>query len=138
MAFADAQSGAVILYGETEARILLAGTVIKGDAVGFGSSGWVRALATVATAIQMRCTAAEDGLAGQTITAYFGTTIIGGGRFSGGTAGSALYVAEGTDSGKYTETAPSTTGDVTTIIGEVLTPTMAVVFPQKNTQSVAT
>jgi hypothetical protein len=136
MAFADAQANAVILHGETEGRILLAGTVTRGDAVGY-SSGWKRALATVGTAIQMRCTAAEDGVSGQYITAYFGDCVVGGTRFSGGTAGSALYVAEGTNNGEFTETQPSTTGDCDTIVGYVINTTTVFLTPHANTHSVA-
>ena len=137
MAFADGQSSGVIDYGEDEAEIKLAGTVKVGDAVGW-SAGWVRALATVGTAIQMRCVAGEDGASGQKIKAYFGKTLLGGSRLSGGTAGSALYVAEGTSNGKYTETAPTTTGDCDTIIGYMISATEAALIPIRNTDSVLT
>ena len=136
MAFADGQTAAKIDYGENATTIELAGTVKNGDAVGW-SSGWVRALATVATAIQMRCVAGEDGESGQKIKAYFGKTLLGGSRLSGGTAGSALYVAEGTSNGKYTETAPTTTGDCDTIIGYMISATEATLIPGRNTDSVA-
>ena len=136
MAFADSQSSAVIDYGEEETLITLAGTVKVGDAIGW-SSGRVRALATVATAIQLRCVAGEDGVSGQRIKAYFGKTSISGSRFSGGTAGSALYVAEGTDNGKYTETIPSTSGDCTTVVGYVVSASEVVILPGRNTDSVS-
>ena len=136
MAFADAQASGVIDYGENEAEIKLAGTVKVGDAVGW-SSGWVRALATTGTAIQMRCVAGQDGASGQKIKAYFGKTFLGGSRLSGGTAGSALYVAEGTDNGKYTETAPDTTGDCDTVVGYMISATEAAMIPGRNTDSVA-
>lgn len=137
MAFADAQDNALITYGESPAPVLLVGTVTKGDALGF-DDGWKRALATTGSVVQMRCVASEDGVAGQTIMAYFGTAILEGSRLSGGTAGSSLYVAEGSDSGKYTETAPSTSGDATKVVGEMLTDTKAIIYPQKNDDSTAT
>ena len=128
MSFLDTQANAVVLFGESASRILLAGTVTKGDAIGF-SSGWKRALATVGTAIPMKCVAGEDGVAGQFILAYFGTCLISGARFSGATAGASLYVAEGTDEGKYTQTQPSTTGDVTSAIGTMISSGVALLTP---------
>ena len=115
MAFADAQDNAIITYGAEPTTVKLAGTVKKGDAIGF-SDGWKRALATSGSVVQMRRVAGEDGASGQEITAYGGLVIIEGERFSGGTAGSALYVAEGSDNGEYTETAPTTSGDLTGIL----------------------
>jgi len=136
MAFADAQANCVIDYGEDESTITLAGTVKVGDAICW-SSGWVRALATVATATQLRCVAGEDGVSGKQIKVYFGKLLLSGSRLSGGTAGSALYVAEGTSSGQYTETAPTTTGDCDTIVGYMLSANEAVLIPNRNTHSVA-
>ena len=136
MAFADAQDNATILHGQDEATITLAGTVKKGDALGF-SSGWKRALATVGSVVQMRCVAGSDGVSGQDITAYFGIVVVGGSRFSGATAGGALYVAEGTDSGKYTQTAPTTSGDANKIVGYMLSATEAVLLPNHNDDSTA-
>ena len=135
MAFADAQSGATILYGSESAIIELAGTVTKGDAVGF-SGGWKRALATTGSVVQMRCVAGEDGVTNQKITAYFGATLMDD-RLSGGTAGAALYVAEGTSNGMFTETAPSTTGDSNKKVGYMLTATLAALTPNANVDSVA-
>jgi len=136
MAFADAQANGVIDYGGNSTTIKLAGTVKVGDAIGW-SSGWVRALATVGTAIQMRYVAGEDGASGQKIKAYSGVVLLRGSRLSGGTAGSALYVAEGSDNGKYTETAPTDTGDCDTVVGYVFSTTEAVLIPGRNTDSVA-
>ena len=136
MAYADAQSGAVILYGEGEAQIVLVGTVKTGDALGY-SGGWKRALATAGGVIQLRCVAGEDGLSGQTIVAYFGKTLIGGSRFSGATDRGAMYVAEGTDYGEYTQTAPSTATDATTIVGVAVGATQALITPNFNVDSVA-
>ncbi len=136
MAFSDAQKNGVIDFGEDEADVLLAGTVKLGDAIGW-SSGWKRALGTVSNIVAMRCVAGQDGTSGQRITVYFGKTNIGGSRFSGGTPGAALYVAEGTDNGKYTETAPSTTGDSTTKVGYVVSANEATLIPNRNVDSIA-
>jgi len=115
MAFADAQIGGKILDGQIPIEIELAESVVRGDALGY-SSGWKRALATVGTAIQAKAVAGMDGLAGDRIIAYFGKTRVGG-RFSDCTVGGAVYVAEGTDNGKWTQTAPSTAGDCTKVCG---------------------
>jgi len=135
LSFADSQSNAEILLGTAEARIVLAGTVSKGDALGY-SGGWVRALATAAGVIQIRCVAGEDGVSGQTIVAYFDKTIIGGARFSGGTVNGKLYVAEGTDVGEYTQTAPSTATDANTEVGVMISATEAMVQPAHTADSV--
>lgn len=137
MSFADAQANAILDYGEDEAEITLAGTVVVGDAIGW-SSGWKRALATVGTAIQLRCIAKGKGVSGQNIKAYFGKVLISGSRFAGGTAGAALYVAEGTDSGEFTETAPTDTNDCDTVVGYVISANEAVLIPNRNTDSLAT
>uniref|UniRef100_A0A6M3KUJ5 Uncharacterized protein n=1 Tax=viral metagenome TaxID=1070528 RepID=A0A6M3KUJ5_9ZZZZ len=136
MAFVDSQTGGIIDYGAGESEIKLATAAKVGDAIGW-SSGWVRALATTGTAIQMRCVAAQDGASGQKIKAYFGKVLLGGTRISGGTAGSALYVAEGTSNGKYTETAPTDTGDCDTVVGYMFSTTEAILIPGRNTDSVA-
>ncbi len=133
MAFADAQASGTILYGDSEAQVILAGAVTRGDCLGY-SSGWKRALATTAAVIAYRCVAGEDGVTGQSIKVYFGNVLIGGSRFSGGTANGALYVAESTDSGKYTQTAPSTVGihplgDLNVAVGVMITPTIAMIAP---------
>lgn len=131
MALTDAQKNGVIDYGENEAEVKLASAAKVGDALGW-SSGWQRSLATAGSVIVMRCVAGEDGVSGQTIKAYFGKVGISGSRFSGGTAGSALYVAEGTDVGKYTETAPSDANDSTTIVGYMLSANEATLIPNRN------
>jgi len=136
MAFADSQANGKIDFGDGGSEIKLAATAKVGDAIGW-SSGWVRALATDGTAIQMRCVAGEDGASGQKIKAYFGKVLLGGTRISGGTAGSALYVAEGTDNAKYTETAPTTSGDCDTVVGYMFSATEAILIPGRNTDSVA-
>jgi len=135
MAFADAQSGGIIVFGRSPATVKIVGAVSKGDAIG-NSGGWKRALATAGGVIQCRAVAGEDGVDGQEITAYFSDTIIEG-RFSGATAGGALYVAEGTSNGMYTQTAPSTSTDANTIVGYAITATKGIVSPNMNVDSVA-
>lgn len=137
MAIADAQSGGDILYGAEGAVIELAeDSIKKGDALGY-SGGWKRGLATAGSVIQMRCVAGNDGNSGEKITGFFGTCLLAG-RLSGGTAGAALYVAEGTDNGKYTETAPTTSNDANKIVGYMLTATLGALTPNANADTLAT
>lgn len=131
MAITDSQANGVIDYGENGAEIKLASAAKVGDCIGW-SSGWQRALGTAAGVIAMRCVAGEDGVTGQKIKAYFGKVGISGSRFSGGTAGAALYVAEGTSVGKYTDTAPIDAGDSTTIVGYTLSANEATLIPNRN------
>jgi len=115
--------------------VLLAGTVTKGDCLGY-SSGWQRSLGTTGGVIPFRAVAAEDGVSGQVIKVYFGETVVGG-RFSGATAGGALYVAEGTSNGQYTQTLPSTSGDLTSVAGYMVTATIAHLLPGFNQDTAA-
>lgn len=135
MAFADAQSGAIIYHGEAPASVRLAGTVKAGDALGY-NQGWVRALATTGSVVQMRCVASEDGVSGNEITAYFGPTMVGS-RYSGATVWGEIYVAEGSDNGKVTQTAPTTTGDADKKVGVMISETIAVFNPPQEDDSVA-
>ncbi len=114
--------------------ITLSGTVVAGDAIGY-ASGWVRALATVGTAIDMELVALEDGDSGDVIEVA-AAAVIGG--FTGGTPGGPAYNEEGAGvGGGYTETAPSTTNDVNTIIGRILSATEIFVNPSVRAGSVA-
>ncbi len=133
MAFSDPGTGRIIEQGEGLVRITLAEAVVAGDVLGY-SSGWKRALATVGTAIQGRLVAGEDGASGEVITAYRRAVVSG---YSGGTPGNPVYVAEGTDNGKITETAPSTSNDVNTIIGYVTSTTVAALEPGSRADSTA-
>lgn len=115
-------------------KITLAGTVIAGDVLGY-SSGWKRALATVGTAIQGKLVALEDGVSGDVIEATRDALISG---FTGGTVGGLVYVEEGAGvGGGYTETAPTDTGDVNTIVGHILSATDILVAPSVRAGSVA-
>ena len=133
MAFSDPGNGRIIEQGEGLVRITLAEDVKAGDVLGY-SSGWKRALATVGTAIQGRLVAGEDGANGDVITAYR-RAVVGG--YSGGTAGNPVYVAEGTDNGQVTETKPTTSGDCDTIIGYVVSATVAALEPGSRADSTA-
>ena len=119
MALADAQIGGRIVQatGPVNITIKASNSVRLGDIVGY-SSGWVRALATVGGVIQGLLVAGEDGDAGETIVAYQAALVDG--RYTGGTVGARAYVAEGTDAGKITETAPTTQNDANTVIGTCL------------------
>ncbi len=136
MAFGDAQANGVIDWGEDGNEIKLATAAKVGDCIGW-SSGWKRALGTTGGVIAMRCVAGEDGASGQTIKVYFGKVSLSGSRLSGGTAGSALYVAEGTDVGEYVETAPSTSGDSTTKVGYMISANEAILIPNRNVDTTA-
>jgi len=134
MAFGDAQTAATILYGSEPATILLKDTVVAGDILG-QSDGWNRALATTGSVIQGRCIAAEPGGTGDKILAYFGRVIMTG-RFTGGTDDAPLYVAEGSDDGQFTETAPSDSGDANKKVGLVLDAVTIMAFPNRDVDSV--
>ncbi len=121
MAFSDPGKGRIIEQGEGLVRVTLAEACKAGDILGY-SSGWKRALATTGTAVQGRLVAGEAGASGDVITAYRRAVISG---YSGGTAGNAVYVAEGTDNGQVTETQPTTTGDCDTLIGYMASATVA-------------
>ncbi len=114
--------------------ITLSGTVIKGDCIGY-SSGWKRALATAGTAIYTRLIALEPGVSGDVIEATHEAVISG---FTGGTPGGAVYNEEGAGvGGGYTETAPSTTNDVKTPIGRILSASEILVTPDSHIDAVA-
>lgn len=134
MAFVDPGKGRVLEQGEGLVKITLAEDCKAGDILGY-NSGWKRALATVGTAIQGRLVAGEDGASGDEITAYRRAVVSG---YTGGTAGNPAYIAEGTDNGKITETAPTTSGDVNTIIGYVVAATVAALEPGSRADSTAT
>ena len=133
MAFSDPGKGRIIEQGEGLVRITLAEACKAGDILGY-SSGWKRALATTGTAVQGRLVAGEAGAIGDVITAYRRAVVSG---YSGGTAGSAVYVAEGSDNGQVTETQPTTSGDCDTLIGYMASATVAALEPGSRTDSTA-
>jgi len=129
MAFADAQLPAVIQEASCPVKITLAGTVVRGDAIGY-STGWKPALATAGSVIQLRGVAGESGVSGDIITGFFGPCVLGGDdRFSDATPGGAVYVAEGSDSGQYTQTAPTTQSDADTQVGVAISATELLITP---------
>jgi hypothetical protein len=135
MAFADAQSGALILDSNVPIEITLGESCAKGDLLGY-SSGWKKTLATAGSVIQARCVAGMAGKTGDKIVAYFGKVRLGG-RLSGMTIGNPLYVDEGTAYGKYTDTIPSTTNDATKVVGYAVSATEAVIDCMANIDSLS-
>ncbi len=136
MAFGDPATGRKILdsgRGTEPQTVTLAEACKAGDVLGY-SSGWKRALATVGTAIQGRVVALRDGASGEEVPVS-ANPVVGG--YTGATAGSYVYVAEGTDYGKITETAPTTTGDCNVIIGVALSETKVMFFLNSRADSVA-
>lgn len=122
MAFAWPASGDIIVKATGPVvELTLAGTVKRGEAIGY-SSGWVRALATVATAIQTRFFALEDGVNGDVIKAS--KQVIEEHSGFGAAAGGAVYQDEGSNNGQLTQTKPSTTGDVDKVIGHAISATV--------------
>lgn len=134
MAFSDPGKGRIVEDCSGLVKITLAEACNAGDILGY-SSGWKRALATAGTAIQGRLVAGEDGASGDEITAYRQAVVSG---YSGGTAGNPVYVAEGTDYGKITETKPTTSGDCDTVIGYLASATLAALEPGARADSTVT
>jgi hypothetical protein len=122
MAFADPQIGRIIVdsgRGPNPGKVVLAEACAAGDVLGY-SSGWKRALAAVGGVIQARVVALKSGIIGDEVPVSPDPVVSG---YTGGTAGNPVYVAEGTDNGKITETEPTTQNDANTIVGYVLTAT---------------
>lgn len=134
MAFADGQALALIKEATLRCFVTLAGTVTRGDVLGY-SGGWVRALATVGSTVQGTLVALEDGVSGDVIQAARGVVMAD--RLTGMTPGGVLYVAEGSLNGQYTETKPSTTNDVTTPVGFSLSATEAVIWPESGARTLS-
>lgn len=127
MAFADPGKNRKIQnsnVGPEAPQVTLAEACVRGDVLGY-SSGWKRALATVGTAIHGRLVALVDGAIGDVIPVSPNPVVSG---YTGATAGNYVYVAEGTDYGQITATAPNTTGDCDTIIGIALSATEVLFF----------
>ena len=126
MAYADNSTGGrIIKEGHVPVKITLAEGCKVGDLLGY-SSGWKRALATTPNQIDARLVAGETGNSGDVITAY-GDAVISG--VSGATAGSSVYLAEGTSYGQTTQTAPDTAGDINAPIGIALSATEIFLYP---------
>ena len=135
MAFADPQVGRIIQDSGRQAqpgKVTLAGACVRGDALGY-STGWKRALATAGGVIQGRLIALEDGAIGDVIGVSANPVVSG---YTGAAPGGYVYVAEGTDNGKITQTIPTTATDATTIIGVALSETEVLFFVNSRADSV--
>ena len=136
MAFGDPATGRNIIdsgRGTEPGRVTLAEACVAGDVLGY-SSGWKRALATTGSVIQGRVVALRGGASGDVIPVS-PNPVVGG--YTGATAGAYIYVAEGSDNGKVTETAPTDSGDADTIIGIALSATEVLFFLNSRADSVA-
>ena len=136
MAFADPATGRKIVdsgRGTRPGTVTLAEACKVGDVLGY-SSGWKRALATTAGVIQGRVVALIGGASGDVIP-ISPNPVIGG--YTGATPGNPVYVAEGTDYGKITETIPATTNDATTVVGIVLSATEVLFFLNSRADSLS-
>ncbi|MDD5313474.1 MAG: hypothetical protein PHO26_10605 [Dehalococcoidia bacterium] len=121
MAFEDPGKGRSVIVGPgpEAATVTLAEACSEGDVLGY-SSGWKKALAAVTAVIQGRLVALKGGAVGDVIPVAAHCVVRG---YTGATPGGYVYVAEGSDNGKVTQTAPSTTNDANTIIGIALSAT---------------
>jgi hypothetical protein len=136
MAFGDDGISRVIRdsgRGTQPGKVTLAEACKKGDILGY-SSGWKRALATAGSVIQGRLAALRDGASGEEAPVSANAIIEG---YTGATPGSPVYVAEGTDNGKITQTAPTTTNDANTVIGIAISATAVLFFLNSRADSVA-
>jgi hypothetical protein len=136
MAFSDPGTGRVIVdsgRGTEPEEVTLAEDCKCGDVLGY-SSGWKRTLATTGSVIQGRLVALAGGKNGEEVPVSANPVV---GSYSGATAGGYIYVAEGTDYGKITQTAPSTGGDANTIIGVALSATKVMFFLNSRADSTA-
>ncbi len=136
MAFADSGKGRSILdsgRGTEPEKVTLAEAVKCGDVLGY-SSGWKRALATTGSVIQGRLVALADGNSGEEVPVS-ANPVVGG--YTGATPGGYVYVDEGSNNGRITQTAPSTGGDANTIIGMALSATKVMFFLNNRADSTA-
>ena len=99
--------------------------IFRGALFGY-SSGVKLALATVGTAIDAVGVCLESPANGA-LFKWAPWAVIDG--LTGGTAGAEVFLAEGTDFGKITETKPSTSGDLSKRVGFMLSATTALLCP---------
>ena len=136
MAFGDAGVGRSILdsgRGTEPQTVTLAEACEVGDVLGY-SSGWKLALATTGSVIQGRVVALRKGAIGDEVPVS-ANPVVGG--YTGATPGGYVYVAEGSDSGQITQTAPTTGGDANTIVGIALSATEVMFFLNSRADSTA-
>ena len=134
MALSDPAKGrsVIISPGPACPSVTVAEAVKEGDILGY-SSGWKRALATVGSVINPQLVALKDTPSGGQCPVANDAVVTG---YSGGTPGGLIYLAEGANYGQVTDTAPSTTGDVKTVIG-VLLDAATIAFNLTNVQVLA-
>lgn len=121
MAFADGTSR-IIKEATCPVQITLAGTVAKGDPLGYSAgTGWVRADANAGVPAEL--IAGADGVSGDKIPAYKDAIIDG---FSGGADGTLLYLSD--TAGGYATTASTTSEQ---LLGRMVSATRAVINIQQ-------
>jgi len=136
MAFSDPGTGRVVVdsgRGTEPGKVTLAEDCKCGDVLGY-SSGWKRALATTGSVIPGRVIALTDGKSGGEVPVS-ASPVIGG--YAEATTGGYVYVAEDTDNGRVTQTAPTTGGDANTVIGIALSATEVMFFLNSRADSTA-
>lgn len=119
MAFSDPGKDRKVINSNTgpEApQVILAEDCRRGDVLGY-DSGWKRALATAGSVVQGRFVALQDGFSGRSVPVASSPVISG---YAEAVPGGYVYVAEGADYGKITQSEPDTSGDANTIIGIAL------------------
>jgi len=118
MALTDPGVGRKVIQAPSPsgATVLLAAACEEGDILGY-STGWKLALATVGSVINPQLVALKKGAIGDYIPVATVCVVQG---YTGATPGALIYLAEGSASGDVTETAPTTTNDVKTVIGVAL------------------
>jgi len=134
MAFNDPGIGRQVIASPSPAAamVTVAEDVKEGDILGY-SSGWKRALATVGSVIQGRFVALAHTPSGGLCPVATHCVVEG---YTGATPGGYVYVAEGSDNGKVTQTVPDTQNDATTIIGIALSATVIQFFLNSRADSV--
>lgn len=135
MAFSDPGIGRQVIVSPSPAAamVTVAEAVKEGDILGY-SSGWKRALATAGSVIQGRLVALAHTPANGKCPVAKDCVVEG---YSGATPGGYVYVAEGSDNGKVTQTAPNTTNDANTVIGIALDDTTIQFFLNSRADSVS-
>lgn len=139
MAFADSHTGGVcreVFGGGGMVMRDVDEDVEEGDLLFQRTTGTVKlALATVATAEQAHYVAGQKAASGTKVPCLPAAVVSG--RISGASIGSPVYLAEGSNDGQYTQTAPSTTGDVNNPIGFAISATEIFVCPAFSPKTVA-
>lgn len=121
MSFADPGIGRSVISAPSPlgGTVTLAEACEEGDILGY-SSGWKLALATAGSVINPQLVALKKGAIADVIPVALVCVVTG---YTGGTPGGLIYLAEGSAKGDVTDTAPTTTGDVKTVIGVLLNAT---------------